>query len=52
MVQTFENDESRDQQIRENSRKLARHEKLGLIVGGYLIAEGSNLAQDLFTIFL
>lgn len=49
MVQTFENEKSRDKQIRENTRKLVRHEKLGLIIGGYLLAEGSNLVQDLFT---
>ena len=51
-VQTFESDKRRDAQIRENTRKLRRHEKLGLVIGGYLIAEGSDLIQDLVGIFI
>lgn len=43
----FESDEQRDARIQKNTRKLRRHEKVGLIVVGYLVAEGSKVISDL-----
>lgn len=44
---TFETDQARDARIYKNTKRIRKHEKLGLLVMGYMIAEGSKIVTDL-----
>lgn len=48
----FDDEKRRDAQIRQNTQDIQRHRKLGLIVGGYLLAEGSTMATDIASLLV